>query len=168
MRRSRNFCQRGSNFCNVFFFFLVDGRRDDQNTTKRPLNGVSLASRWWPIIEFWPSIFASFQGILTSIAKKAYFSDLSGGTGPPVPPPSESAHASQTIFSHVGTFARLDQYLIEYNVSCTRKQYGASRKTQTNSPFISRLALYHWLTLQILYSYLVTVSPRGMRCPGLI
>ena len=34
--------------------------------------------------------------------------------------------------------------------------------------YISSQALYHWLTLQVLYSYLVTVSPRGMRCPGLI
>ena len=57
---------------------------------------------------------------------------------------------------------------MEYNVSCTRKQYGASREIQTNGPFISSQALYHWLTLQVLYSYLVTVSPRGMRCPCLI
>ena len=36
MRGSRNFCQRGSNFDNVFFLllFLVDERRDDQNSTK--------------------------------------------------------------------------------------------------------------------------------------
>ena len=41
-------------------------------------------------------------------------------------------------------------------------------ETQTKDPFISSLALYHWWTLQVLYSYLVTVSPRGMRCRGLL
>ena len=36
-------------------------------------------------------------------------------------------------------------------------------KTQTKGPLISNQALYHWLTLQVLYSYLVTVPPRGMQ-----
>ena len=53
MRRSRKFCQKGSNFDNVFFF-LVDEEREDSHTTfgaiislpaKCYLNGVSLACR---------------------------------------------------------------------------------------------------------------------------
>ena len=63
MRGSRNFCQSGSNFDNVFFlFFLFDEERKDPNTTisrpfgppaKRHLNGISLAGRRWPNIECW-------------------------------------------------------------------------------------------------------------------
>ena len=53
-------------------------------------------------------------------------------------------------------------------MSCTRTQHGASRETKTNDPFISSRALYHWLALQVLYSYWVTETPRGMRCPGLM
>ena len=48
MRGSRKFCQRGSNFDNVFcFIFLVDeGREDPSTTISGPsLNGVSLACR---------------------------------------------------------------------------------------------------------------------------
>ena len=48
MRRSRKFCQRGSNFDNVFFFFFfffggggVDKGREDPNTTI--INGPSSA-----------------------------------------------------------------------------------------------------------------------------
>ena len=56
MSRSRNFCQRGSNFDNVFFFFvLVDERRDDQNTrtksgpsSARQQNAISMAFSWRP------------------------------------------------------------------------------------------------------------------------
>ena len=62
-------------------------------------------------------------------------------------------------------FPGLNKYQIKYNVSSIRKQYG---ETQTNVPFISSQALYHWLALQVLYSYLVAVSPRDMRWPGLI
>ena len=73
-----------------------------------------LASPLWPNIDFWPTGFAIFQGIRTSIAKKTYFCDLSGGggggSGPPVASPSGSAHASQEIFSHVGTYPGLNQY----------------------------------------------------------
>ena len=50
-----------------------------------------LASPLWPNIDFWPTGFAIFQGIRTSIAKKTYFCDLSGGGGggldPLSPPP---------------------------------------------------------------------------------
>ena len=56
MRRSRKFCQRGSNFDNVFFFycffFLVDEVREDPNITiSRPSlacqrNTIEIAFRW--------------------------------------------------------------------------------------------------------------------------
>ena len=50
MRRSRKFCQRGSNFegfFNLFFlFFLFDeGRKDSNTTISRPFKCVSLAGR---------------------------------------------------------------------------------------------------------------------------
>ena len=35
-------------------------------------------------------------------------------------------------------------------MSCIRAQHGSSRETQTNDPFISSRALYHWLALQVL------------------
>ena len=41
-------------------------------------------------------------------------------------------------------------------------------RLKPTAPLSQSQALYHWLTLQLLYSYLVTVSPRGMRCPSLI
>ena len=101
------------------------------------------------------------------ILPRKLFCDLSGGMYPmSPPPPSGSAHASQENFSHVGTFPGLNQYQIKYNVSCIRKQYG---ETQTNGP-LSQVnhSTTGWLTLQVLYSYLVSVLPRGMRWPGLI
>ena len=76
MRGSRKFCQRGSNFDNVFFFLsLVDERKRDPNTTisgaaKHHLNGVSLACHVG--IEYWFGSFVIFQGIRTTIAKKPY------------------------------------------------------------------------------------------------
>ena len=44
------FCQRGSNFDSVFFFFLVDEDRENKGViigppAKHHLNGVSLAGR---------------------------------------------------------------------------------------------------------------------------
>ena len=41
-------------------------------STKRHLNGVSLACQWWHNIECWLGSFVSFQGIRTSIGKKPY------------------------------------------------------------------------------------------------
>ena len=58
MRGSRNCCQRGSNFDNVF---LVDERRDDQNTTNDRLTLYS-----GPVV-------CDFSGDPTSIAKKTIF-----------------------------------------------------------------------------------------------
>ena len=47
MRGSRKFCQRGSNFDNVFFVDDDKGREDPKTTKaghhQTPLNGVSLA-----------------------------------------------------------------------------------------------------------------------------
>ena len=42
MRGSRKFCQRGSKFDNVHFFFIVDLGIEDPNIT---INGVLLAGR---------------------------------------------------------------------------------------------------------------------------
>ena len=54
MRGSRKFCQRGPKFDNVFFFvfFLVDGEKEDPNTTligpslARQRNAIEMAVRW--------------------------------------------------------------------------------------------------------------------------
>ena len=57
MRGSRNFCQSGFNFDNVFYFvfILVDERRDDQNTRAKigPSSAhqqsvIQMAFRWRP------------------------------------------------------------------------------------------------------------------------
>ena len=79
---SRKFCQA----LTTFFIFLVYEGREDPSTT---LNGVSLACRWWPNIEFWLGSFVIFQGIWTNIAKKPYiFLWFFGGGGRiPSPPP---------------------------------------------------------------------------------
>ena len=90
MRRSRKFCQRGSNFDN--FFLIADERRKDPKTTiikraiicppaKRHLNGVLLACRCWPNIECWLGSFVIFQGVCTSIAKKPYIFLIFQGRG---------------------------------------------------------------------------------------
>ena len=57
-------------------------------STKRHLNGVSLACQWFHNIECWLGSFVIFQGIRTSIGKKPYmffFIFHGGGFGPPVP-----------------------------------------------------------------------------------
>ena len=74
----------------------------------RHLNGVSLASPWWPNIEFWPSSFEIFRGSGPVLLRKPICVIFKGG-GPDPRPPSGSAHASQEIFSHVGTFPGLNQ-----------------------------------------------------------
>ena len=56
---------------------LVDEGREDKWAIIGPpvkchLNGVSLAGRCWPKIEYWLGSFLIFQGIKTSIAKKPY------------------------------------------------------------------------------------------------
>ena len=91
MYGSRQFCQRGSNFENVF---LVDEgskyhfkRAIIGPPAKRHLNCVSLACRCWPNIECWLGSFVIFQGIRTSIAKKPHiFVIFQRGSRPPGPP----------------------------------------------------------------------------------
>ena len=52
MPGSRKFCQRGSNFNNVVFFFLADEGWEDPNTTisgpssARQQNAIEMAFRW--------------------------------------------------------------------------------------------------------------------------
>ena len=97
---SRKFYERGSNFFTFFFFFfffffLIDKGREGPNTTisgPSYLFGVSLAGRWWPNTECWLVSFVVLQGIRTNIAKNPMFFVILGGSGPPVPPLSGSAH----------------------------------------------------------------------------
>ena len=57
---------------------------------KHNLNGVSLACRWWPYIEWWLGSFVIFRGSGPVLLRKPIFCDFSGGggggSGPPVPP----------------------------------------------------------------------------------
>ena len=97
MRGSRKFLQMGSNFKNVFFPNTAKFGHH-RPASRRHLNGVSLAERWWPNIECWLGSFVIFQGIRTSIAKKPFifviFQGGGGGLDPFVVPhpPSGSAH----------------------------------------------------------------------------
>ena len=59
--------------------------------SETPLDGVSLAGRWWPNIKCWLGSFVIFQGVRTSIARKPYIFVIfqgGGGSGPPVPHPT--------------------------------------------------------------------------------
>ena len=94
--KSRKFFSEG---VQLWLFFLSWWGREDPNTTKSgpssarsetPLNGVSLAGRWWSNIECWLGRFDVLQGIRTSIAKKPYiFVIFQGVRTPnhPLPPP---------------------------------------------------------------------------------
>ena len=65
--------------------------------TKRHLNGVSLAGRWWPmmtLIECWLSNFVIFQDIQISIAKKPYIFVIFQGGGVLTPCPPLDPHMS--------------------------------------------------------------------------
>ena len=106
MRGSRKLCQRGSNFTS--FLGFLEGRDDPSKyhykramiglSAKRHLNGVWLACRQWPKIEFWLGSFVIFQGIRTRFAKKPYvFVIFQEGSRLPVPP-SGSAHGFITLF----------------------------------------------------------------------
>ena len=51
MRGSRKFCQRGSNFYNVFLFLVYEGMEDQNITISGPLlarqrNAIEMAFRW--------------------------------------------------------------------------------------------------------------------------
>ena len=80
MPGSRKFCQKGSNFDG----FLFGERRKGPNITiyktghyqpnNEPpiLNGVLLAYRCWPNIEYWFGSFVIFRGVLETL----YFCDF--------------------------------------------------------------------------------------------
>ena len=107
MHGSRKFCQMGQLNSDVFavvFKSADEGRerilvplKADHHRPARetPLNGVSLAGRWWPSIECWLGSFVIFQGIWTTIAKEPYsfviVQEGGGGSGLPVTP-SGSKH----------------------------------------------------------------------------
>ena len=104
MRGSRKFCQRGSNFDNVFLYlFLVDEVLEDQNTTlsgggskyhsRRAIIGPPAKHLRWRAADG-PTLNAGlvasrfFQGIWTRIAEKPYiFAIFQGGLDPLSPPP---------------------------------------------------------------------------------
>ena len=85
MRGSRKFCQRVSNFDNIFFCFDSEyhyRRAIIGPPAKRHLNGISLAFRCWPNNESWLGSFVFFSGDRTNIAKKPYiFVIFRGGGG---------------------------------------------------------------------------------------
>ena len=100
MRGSRKFCQRGSSSDNVFMrgemIQIALTACHHRPVSKRHLNGVSLAGRWWPYIEFWLGSFVIFQGIRTSIAiKNPIFLRVFSGSRPHAHP-SGSAHNCKT------------------------------------------------------------------------
>ena len=108
MLGSRKFCQKGSNFDNVFFSwgkggskyhynqaifgprakrYLNAGQHRHANETPCHLNGVSLACRWWPNIQCWLGSFVIFRGSGPILLENAIFlCFFSGGSGHPVPP----------------------------------------------------------------------------------
>ena len=52
---------------------------------KRHLNGISLACRLWPSMEYWIGSFVTFQRIRTSIVRKPYTFVIFGGCPDPLP-----------------------------------------------------------------------------------
>ena len=94
----------------ISFFFIVDERRYDPNTTykriiigtsaKHNLNDVSLACRCWSNVEWLLGNFVIFQGIRTSIARITCIIVIFRGVTrptcpPPTPTPSGSAHVQR-------------------------------------------------------------------------
>ena len=128
------FCQRGSNSDNVFFFvvfffsFFSSWRENGSKvplraghhrpTSETPLNGVSLACRWWPNIEFWLGSFVIFQGIWASIAKKPiflwFFTGVSGPHAPP--PPLDPPMTLQIIWGDNRHQQELEKHISRYSV----------------------------------------------------
>ena len=75
----------------LFYFMLMIGgwskislkAGHHRPTSETPLNGVSLACRRWPNIEYWVGSFVIFQGTWTSIDNESF---IFGGRGPlPLP-----------------------------------------------------------------------------------
>ena len=86
--RIQEVLSEGSNFDNVFVY--VDEGRDDKGVI---INGVLLAGRWWPKIEYWLGKFVIFQAIQTSIAKQvSIFVIFQGGPDSLSPASYGSAH----------------------------------------------------------------------------
>ena len=71
---------------------------------KRHLNGVSLAGRWWPNIECWIGSLVILRGSGPVLLRIPIFLYFPGGSGPPVPALSGSAHV---ITKSIGAFAHL-------------------------------------------------------------
>ena len=99
---SRKFCQRGSNFENVFFFLSLMGGGMIQipllsgHHWPAPAKlGVSLACRLWPNIECWLGSFTVLRASGPVLLKKTYIFvifQVGGGGGPDPCPLSGSGH----------------------------------------------------------------------------
>ena len=74
-----------------------------------------MAFRWRPddglTLNFGLVALRFFRGFVPLFLRKPIFVIFQGGgSGPPVAFPSGSAHASQEILSHIGTYPGLNQY----------------------------------------------------------
>ena len=148
-------------------FFLVDERRDDQNTTKSgpssasQRNTILLASGWWSNIEFWPSSFAIFQGIRTSITKKTFFVIFMGVRTPCRPPPLWIPPCQSRNFQPCGDVSWVEPVLNRVKYVSDKETIWCLKRDSNQRPLYLKSSTLP-LTLQVLYSYLVIVSPRGM------
>ena len=87
----------------LFFFFKgeriqISLKADHhQPASETPLNGVSLACRWWPNVECWLGSFENFKGsgpVLLRNSIFLWFFRGGGGGGPDPLSPSGSAHGT--------------------------------------------------------------------------
>ena len=77
---SRQFCQRGSNYGNLFLsLFFVHGGEGENESNATVCGSSSTRLRNAINIDCWLCSFVIFQGIQTSIAKKPYICDFSSG-----------------------------------------------------------------------------------------
>ena len=106
MRGSRTFCQRGSNFDNVFV--LVDEERGDPSTTiSGPLTACQRNADDGPTLNA-GLVAAVFQGIRTCIVRKSLifvFFQGGGVSGSPVPPPDPHMDQAGWLIRHIWLFA---------------------------------------------------------------
>ena len=90
MRGSRKFCQRGSNFDNVFFKLDPSPTLSGPSSARQRI-AIKLCFAGMPMNAQHRMLAAIFQGIRTCIARKPCIFVIfrgggEGGSGPPVPP----------------------------------------------------------------------------------
>ena len=127
---------------NVFFVFFKGERIQislkaghHRPASETPLNGISLACRWWPNVECWPGRFDNFRGSGPVLLRNSIFLWFSGGGGVRTPcPPSGSAHgtglclhllrytenpfslAHRLLYDTLRTFYRMHKFLTWRNI----------------------------------------------------